>query len=265
MSNRQDPTHPGQGTQPSTPADGATATCTGGCPRCCAHITVDQISGLFGGGSSSDLATAVAAFNEAFMKFSVNKCLRKAHFFAQCREEVGSTLALAEGMNYSVAGLSLFSYFTRNPAEAQQYGRVDGKGGHPADQQAIANRAYADRLGNGNVASGDGWQFRGKGFIHLTGRETYQKTQNEMNAKYPGHGLDIMSGSDVTSMRGGMISALAYWSWRNCNNAADGGSADANVDAVTAIVNYHTKSYAARRTHFGTTKVSFKVDECTNR
>lgn len=265
MSQRQDPTHPGKGTQADARADSATAACPYGCPRCCALITVDQISGLFSGGSAANLAAAVAAFNEAFMKFSVNKCLRKAHFFAQCREEVGSNLTLAESLNYKSTALGDFSYFQRHPEEAELYGRVDGKNGHPADQEAIANRAYGNRLGNGDVASGDGWQFRGKGFIHLTGRETYQLTQNEMDAKYPGHGLDIMTGSDVTSMRGGMISALAYWSWKHCNNPSDGGDADANVDAVTAIVNKHTKSYAARRTHFGTTKVSFKVAECTNR
>ena len=65
MSNRQDQTHPGTGDQAATQANSATAACPYGCPRCCAPITVDQISGLFSGGSATDLAAAAERKGEA--------------------------------------------------------------------------------------------------------------------------------------------------------------------------------------------------------
>lgn len=236
----------------------------GGCPNCEAEITAAQLKQIFPSATDARIDEVKAVFNEAFKKFDIVTCRRKAHFFAQVREEVGASVrALAESLDYPPDRLiSTFSYFARNRAEAQQLGRTPG---HAAEQQAIANRAYANRNGNGNIASGDGWRYRGKGYLQLTGRGNFQSVQTEMDRKFPGSGVDIMAdGDQILGPRGGMISAMGFWTSNGLNEVADRGEADANVNAVTAIVNLHTHSYAQRRTHFGVTKVAFKLSECTD-
>ena len=101
----------------------------------------------------------------------LNSPERLAHFFGQVLQEVGQRIRLVESLDYRADRLgSIFSYFRRNPDEALLYGRTAD---HPADQEAIANRAYADRNGNGNVESGDGWRFRGRGLKQVTSRANY--------------------------------------------------------------------------------------------
>ncbi|AKT38418.1 glycoside hydrolase family 19 protein [Chondromyces crocatus] len=260
----QAPTSPAAGADAEAPADSPVNSCPLGCPRCKAKITKEQMKEIFTSAADDKLQGITDAFNEAFEKFEINTCLRKSHFFAQIREEVGPSITtLAENMNYSVEGLkSTFKYFRDNPNEAALYGRSPGK---PADQQAIANRAYANRIGNGNIASGDGWQFRGKGYIQLTGRSNYQNVQTEIDSKYPGSGIDIMQNEgDILTVRGGMISAMAYWTMNNLNIKADMGARDEDVNRITAVVNFHTKSYADRRTHFKQTRKTFKLSQCPN-
>ena len=265
MSDAHLPTRPSAGPDATTPVDSPVAACPDGCPRCTAKITSEQLTTIFPGATQDAKDGVMGAFNDAFEKFSINTCLRKAHFFAQIREEVGESItSLAENMNYSEAGLkSTFKYFKNNPAEATLHGRTAK---HAADQEAIGNRAYASRLGNGDIASGDGWRYRGKGYIQLTGKSNYRAVQNEIAAKYPDCGIDIITnGDDILTVKGGMISAMAFWSMNNINAKADKGATDADVDAVTAVVNVHTKSYDARKTNFGVTKVVFKVAECTKK
>lgn len=91
--------------------------------------------------------------------------LRLAHFLAQCDHESQGFKRLEENLNYSAAGL-LATFGKHFQGVAEAYARKP---------VAIANRAYADRLGNGDEASGDGWKYRGRGFIMLTGRDNYMR------------------------------------------------------------------------------------------
>jgi putative chitinase len=250
-----------------------TKSCPVDCPRCHALITTAQMKDMFTTASDANIEEARKAFNECFEKFSVNRCVRKAHLFAQILTEVGTGMkSPTENLNYSaehlkrrVAGPNKpkgpFQYFWDNP-EADLYGRTDD---HPADQESIANLAYAGRNGNGDVASGDGWNFRGKGFIQLTGKSNYQEVQTEIDAKYPGSGVDIIARpADILTPRGGMISAMGYWSKEKLYKTADHGATDAVVDEVTTIVNRWTSSYQARKDNFEITAVVFRVSECVN-
>ena len=98
----------------------------------------------------------------------LNSPERPAHFVGQVIQEVGQQMRLVESLDCRDDRLgSIFSYFMRNPDEALLYGRTAD---HPADQEAIANRAYADRNGKGDIESGDGWRFRGRGLKQVTGR-----------------------------------------------------------------------------------------------
>lgn len=239
--------------------------CPAGCPRCCAQVTSEQLKAIFTTATDERINAARDAFNDAFDRFEINTCLRKAHFFAQIRQEAGAALSSpAENMNYAATALpGIFKYFKKHPDEATLYGRTKD---HVADQEAIGNRAYADRMGNGDVASGDGWKYRGKGYIQITGKDTYNDVQKEIDAKYPESGIDIIkTEDDVLTPKGAMLSAMGYWTLHNLNTSADGGDADANVDGITAIINKNTDSYAARRDNFDITKVQFKTAECTNR
>ena len=263
--NRFTPSHPAAGADAATPIDSPVASCPYGCPRCKADITSEQLKQIFTSASDDAVNGMRDAFNEAFKKFSIDTCLRKSHFFAQILQEVGASISSkVENMNYKESVLKdKFRYFRRNPAEAALYGRNDD---HPADPEAIANRAYANRNGNGDIDSGDGWRYRGKGYIQLTGKGNYQSVQTQIDAKYPGSGIDIITNEgDILTVRGAMFSAMGFWTMNNINAAADPGEADANIDAVTAIVNKATDSYAARRTNFATTKVAFKLAECTEK
>lgn len=246
------------------------------CPRCHADITAAQMKRMFPQAPDARIAEAVTAFNSAFEVFSVNRCLRKAHLFAQILAEVGAAMVThAESMDYDAERLKRrhaapplragpFSYFWNHPADADLYGR---RRGHPANQEQIANHAYATVNGNTGIASGDGWKYRGRGFIQLTGRNTYRDVQAEINAKDPGSGVDILTRStDVETAKGGMISAMGFWSLHRIAAIADRGSTDAVVDAVIDVVNSRTDSRPLRKTNFSNiTGPTFRISECLNR
>ncbi len=259
------PTDPNAGADATTPVDSPVASCPATCPRCAAEITSEQLKEIFTTASDEAIEDMKDTFNEAFEEFSINTCLRKSHFFAQILQEVGPSISSkVENLNYKESVLKdKFRYFRRNPDMAALYGR---NADHPADQEAIANHAYADRNGNGDIASGDGWQYRGKGYIQLTGKGNYQAVQNEIDEKYPDSGIDIVANEgDILTARGAMLSAMGFWSENSINAAADWGESDDDVDNVTEIINAGTDTYEARVTNFGTTKVTFKLAECTNR
>jgi putative chitinase len=89
-----------------------------------------------------------------------------AHFFGQCHHETGGFRVFSENLNYSADGLlRIFPKHFPTMSVARAYAR---------DPEAIANRAYANRMGNGQAASGDGWKYRGRGAIQLTGKATYK-------------------------------------------------------------------------------------------
>lgn len=127
---------------------------------------------------------AASGMYEAIDKqIAIAGCISKpqqAMFLAQYGHETRGFTRFSESMNYSVDGLieTFRKYFT--PAQAQKYGYIKNKAGvviQKADQESIANIAYANRMGNGNQASGDGWKYRGRGLPHLTGKDNYGKFQ----------------------------------------------------------------------------------------
>lgn len=264
MAHRQGLTDLNTGSGASS-VDSAVGACVGDCPRCCAKVTEEQMKAIFPSASATKITGVTNAFNSAFEKFELNRCLRKAHFFAQVRQEVGASInALSEDLHYRESVLKdKFKYFRDHPEEAALYGK---NAEHGADPEAIANRAYGNRNGNGSIESGDGWKFRGRGYIQITGREIYQNVQNQIDARYPGSGIDIMTNVESTlEPKGGMISAMGYWRWKKLNERADKGDTGEHVDSITEVVNKWTDTYSKRREHFDTTKVVFKTAECTNR
>lgn len=243
--------------------------CNENCPRCHAPITADQMQQMFPSAPSERRETARNAFNGCFERFEIIRCLRKAHLFAQILGESGPELdPKGEETRFSRQNIRDL-WPSRNLL--QQYpdlGPLSDVPFRQRDGEAIANRVYAGRNGNGDVASGDGWRFRGHGYIQITGRETFQHVQSTMDRKYPGHGLDIMNNGDqVTEPRGGMISAMAYWYWKGLNPTADQGDAGATVDTITRRVRggRDANIEQRRRTAYQTTMRVFQTPQCLDR
>lgn len=117
---------------------------------------------------------------------------------------------------------------------------------HPADQEAIANRAYADRNGNGNVESRDGWRFRGRGLEQVTGRANYRAFAEEHTQLF-GEQIDFGAEPELLGTpRYAVRAALWFWHANDLFSLADAGINRAAADSITAIINRGTGSYEQR-------------------
>jgi putative chitinase len=172
---------------------------------------------------------------ETAAKFNINTPLRLAHFLAQCGHESGGFKATSENLNYSAKGLNgIFKKYFPTLDSALPYERKPEK---------IANKVYANRMANGTEASGDGYKFRGRGYIQLTGKDNYTQFGKAI-------GEDILSNPDVVSGKYALLSAAWFWSKNGLNNLSDGGSTDAVVTSITKRVNGGTIGLADRIKHF---------------
>ena len=195
--------------------------------------------------------------NRDLVKYGLDTRLRRAHFFAQVREEGGPELkGQVESLNYSPEALKkLFSYYKKNPAEATTDGYAKDSKGHiirHANEEAIANKAYGGRLGNGGPGTGDGWRYRGRGFMQVTGKDNYTSLNNSYKKYYDfdtAHDFVVhpeLLGQFPYDIR----SAVCFWNSHGLPKLADAGSKPANVDAITAVINKNTPTYDKRRANF---------------
>ena len=167
-------------------------------------------------------------------KFEINTPLRLAHFLAQCGHESGGFKAVSENLNYGAAGLqSIFKkYFTAE--SAKEYQRKPEK---------IANIVYANRMGNGNQASGEGYKFRGRGFIQLTGKDNYTAFDKTVED-------DIVANPELVATKYPLLSAAWFFHKNGLHKIADEGATDAVVTKVTKRVNGGTIGLPDRIKHF---------------
>ena len=144
---------------------------------------------------------------QLFEKYEINTANRIAGFLAQCSHESGGFKALQENLNYSAAALlKVFPKYFKTMEEAERYAR---------NPEKTANRVYANRMGNGSEESGDGYKYRGRGYIQLTGKDNYTKFA-EIS------GLSLEETLDYCiSPKGAVESALYYWKSRNINLYCD--------------------------------------------
>jgi putative chitinase len=177
----------------------------------------------------------IAQIPDTASKFNINTPLRLAHFLAQCGHESGGFKVTSENLNYSSKGLmGIFKKYFPTEQLAESYQR---------QPQKIANKVYASRMDNGNEASGDGFKFRGRGYIQLTGRANYTAFGKAINE-------DIANNPDVVSGKYALLSAAWFWSKNGLNNLSDGGSTDTVVTSITKRVNGGTIGLADRIKHF---------------
>jgi putative chitinase len=176
----------------------------------------------------------IAQIPDTAAKFNITTPLRLAHFLAQCGHESGGFKAVSENLNYGAKGLlGVFpKYF--NAESATAYERKPEK---------IANRVYASRMGNGDEASGEGYKFRGRGYIQLTGKSNYTNFTKFI-------GEDCIANPDLIATKYPLASAAFFFNSNNLWAICDKGADEATVTAVTKRVNGGTIGLADRLKHF---------------
>ena len=176
----------------------------------------------------------IAQIPDTAKKFNITTNLRLAHFLAQCGHESGGFKAVSENLNYSKDGLKKVfgKYFPGDLAES-----------YAKQPEKIASRVYGGRMGNGDEASKEGFKFRGRGYIQLTGKANYTKFTQFI-------GEDCVSNPDLVATKYPLASAAFFFDSNKLWSICDKGADDATVTAVTKRVNGGTIGLSDRIKHF---------------
>lgn len=191
-------------------------------------ITDDQWTRIATTLSPDQRSAYLDPLNAALNEFEINTPLREAAFLAQIAHESGNFLRLVENLNYSAKRLTQV-WPKRFPTleKAQPYAN---------NPEKLANFTYANRNGNGPEASGDGWKYRGRGFIQITGRANYQSCSNGLGADFVGE-PDLLAQPEFAFRSAGW-----YWDSRGLNPLADNG----DLKTITIRINGGTVGLAER-------------------
>jgi len=179
--------------------------------------------------------TVIAQIPDVAAKFQINTALRLAHFLAQCGHESGGFKHTNENLNYSADGLKkIFPKYFKEAGLAESYARQPEK---------IASRVYGGRMGNGDETTKEGYKFRGRGYIQLTGKSNYSEFDKFVNE-------DILANPDLVATQYPLLSAAWFFHKNGLNAIADKGADDATVTSVTKRVNGGTIGLPDRIKHF---------------
>lgn len=159
---------------------------------------------------------------KAAMAFYKLTPLRAAHFFAQTGHETGEFKLFTENLNYSANGLkTVFNkYFPGTLVES-----------YASKPEKIANRVYGNRMGNGDEASGDGWKYRGRGALQLTGKDNYTAFSKYLNNP------EVLTNPDLVSTDLAFESAMFFFERNNLWTICDKGVDDVTITALTKRIN----------------------------
>ena len=194
------------------------------------EITADIIKSLYPQYKyPEDLAEVLS---EQFEKYEINTPNRAAGFLAQCGHESNGFTVLKENLNYSAEGLNkIFKKYFPTVADAQPYAR---------NPEKIANKVYANRMGNGDEDSGDGYKFRGRGAIQLTGHDNYAQF-----AASVGYDIDDAV-EDLETLDGAIESACWFWKKNGLNAICD----KDDIVTMTKRINGGVIGLDDRRAHY---------------
>lgn len=263
------------------------------CPRCNedAEELAKRLKKMFVKASSDAIKTVAETYCKYQRRFGMDSCWIKAHFFAQVYVESSSLTGKTENLNYSAKNLFIgnpnLSYFNGKWERCKKYGRISEKkdtktGGyedlpedkqdckdfHKADQRGIANLAYGTR--NGNEGGEDGWNYRGRGLIQLTGKGTYKEVGKIMKVfgmDKEGFECDLVNNRDLVAsdLKLAVVASMAYFHYKNCNmhSLCNG---NMNVNEISKQVGQN--DWAARKLAFDGIKKEkngneTKDDKCT--
>jgi len=204
-------------------------------PAADSSLVVDNGSGLNLAGLKGHIPDSVIAqIPETASKFGITTNLRLAHFLAQCALESVKFTATVENLNYSAQGLlnTFPKYFKGVDVNAFAH-----------NKEKIGNHVYANRMGNGDEASGDGFKFRGRGYIQLTGKNNYTSFTGFI-------GDDCVANPDLVATTHPLASAGFFFNSNNIWVVCDKGADDATVFAVSQRVNGNPPHAVPERTAF---------------
>lgn len=173
-----------------------------------------------------------SALTQCLPDYDITSPQRMAAFLAQCAHESGGFRALKENLNYRAETLrKVFPKYFPNDAIAQQFAH---------HQEAIANKVYANRMGNGDEASGDGFRYCGRGLVQLTGKNNYQSFADSIQTAVE----DVPD--FLATFEGAVQSACWFWETNNLNRWADVG----DIEKMTKIINGGVIGLADRIKHY---------------
>ena len=177
--------------------------------------------------------TVIAQIPEVITKFGFDTPVKLAHFLAQCGHESGGFKLVNENLNYGAKGLlGVFKRYFPTEEKAKLYERKPEK---------IANLVYGNRMGNGPETSGEGYKYRGRGYIQLTGKDNYKAFDTVVTE-------NILENPDLVATKYPLLSA-AWFFHKNCLRRCKDAT-DATVTDVTRCVNGGTIGLADRLKHF---------------
>lgn len=195
-------------------------------------LTLEHLQACLPEAKVANLEKFLEGFNETFEHFEINTPESMAMFLAQTGHESGNFSATEENLNYSAKGLTgTFRKYFPNEADATPYARKPEK---------IANKVYGGRMGNGPEASGEGYKYRGRGVIQLTGKDNYRNCGKAL-------GIDLLAEPDqVAKNPVAVLSAGWFWDTRKLNTWAEKG----DVLTVTKKINGGTIGLEDRKKHY---------------
>lgn len=183
-------------------------------------------------GDNAYLTAWYTALCEILPKYEINTEVRVAAFLAQCSHESGKFKVLSENLKYSAERLhEVFPKYFATIAIAQEYANKPEK---------IANRVYADRMGNGPESSGDGYKFRGRGLIQLTGHENYKRFADSLGVTID----DVITYMDT--FEGVVQSACFFWFENKLNQYSD----SKDIKSLTKKINGGFNGLAEREANY---------------
>jgi putative chitinase len=196
------------------------------------ELTLEHLQACLPDAKVSDLEKYIDGINETFEHFEINTPERMAMFLAQCAHESANFSTTKENLNYSAKGLmGTFKKYFPDEATAKAYERKPEK---------IANKVYANRMGNGPEKSGEGYKYCGRGLIQLTGKDNYTNCGHVLD-------IDLLEKPDqVANNPVAVLSAGWFWDTRKLNTWAD----KKDVTTVTKKINGGDIGLADRKKHF---------------
>lgn len=179
--------------------------------------------------------SVIVELPEVMSKFGINTQLRLSHFLAQVSHESGNFIHTSENLNYSADRLRVvFPKYFKQDGLAEAYARKP---------DLIASRVYGNRMGNGDEGTRDGYKFRGRGYIQLTGKSNYSEFDKFVDD-------DILLNPDLVATKYPLLSAAWFFHTNNINSVSDKGATDKVIASVTKRVNGGTIGLQDRINHF---------------
>lgn len=173
--------------------------------------------------------TVIEQLPDTITKFELNTPLRLAHFLSQAADESEDFKKTSENLSYGLA--ALYSSDPHHPALWQHhFTSIADATPYVHNSEKIGNRIYSNRMGNGDEASGDGYKFRGRGYIQLTGKENYQIFSTAIN-------VNLISNPDLVATKYPLASAAWFFHKNGLHTIADEGATSDVVTKITKRVN----------------------------